>query len=210
MRVPLTGFAPDLDPTTPGVLTDCDSIVPTTSGLAAAMSLANAGLPALADVPTGAYATQLLDGSKRMFAATNGKIYENTSTTWTDRSRAGDYSGAQRQRFCVFGNNVLAANRSEVIGQAAPGAAFVDIAGAPQASILVSVAGFVMALDTSDATYGDRPDGWWCSGIRDQTQWTPALATQSENGRLIDTPGRITAGAALGDVCVAYKATSMY
>ena len=29
MRVPLTGFAPDLDPTTAGVLTDCDGIIPT-------------------------------------------------------------------------------------------------------------------------------------------------------------------------------------
>lgn len=67
-----------------------------------------------------------------------------------------------------------------------------------------------MAFDTNDGTYGDRPDGWWCSGLRDQTVWTPALATQAANGRLIDTPGKITAGAALGNACVAYKATSMY
>lgn len=210
MRVPLLGFAPDLDPETPGILTDCDSLVPTTAGLAAAMSLAATGLPALATVPTGAYATQLLDGSKRMFASSASNIYEGSGTTWTDRSRVGGYTGAQRQRFCVFGNNVLNANRSEPIGQAVPGGAFVDIATAPKASILVPVAGFVMALDTSDATYGDRPDGWWSSGIRDQTQWTPSLATQSENGRLIDSPGKITAAAALGDLCVAYKASSMY
>ena len=67
-----------------------------------------------------------------------------------------------------------------------------------------------MAFDTNDGTYGDRPDGWWCSGLRDQTVWTPAPSTQAANGRLIDTPGRITAGAALGSDVVAYKATSMY
>lgn len=30
MRLELTGFAPDLDPETPGVLVDCNAIVPTT------------------------------------------------------------------------------------------------------------------------------------------------------------------------------------
>jgi hypothetical protein len=210
VRAPLTGLGPDLDPTTPGVVVDGDAIVPTLQGLAAANSLAATGLPDLAAVPTGSYATLLLDGSKRMFASTNAKIYEATAGAWTDRSRAGNYSGAQRQRFCVFGNNVIATNRAEAIGQAAPGAGFVDIATAPKASIVVPVNGFVMAFDTNDATYGDRPDGWWCSGLRDQTLWTPSAATQAANGRLLDTPGRITAGAALGLDVVAYKASSMY
>lgn len=114
MRVPLTGFAPDLDPTTPGVLTDCDAIVPTVQGLAAAASLAPTGMPALAGTPIGAYSTQLLDGTKRFFATTATTIYEG-STTWADRSRVGGYTGTQRHRFCVFGNAVLASNRSEVI-----------------------------------------------------------------------------------------------
>lgn len=116
MKVPLTGFAPDLDPQTPGVLVDCDAIVPTTQGLSAAAGLAPTGLPALAGAPTGAYATTLLDGSKRMFASTATAIYEGGSTSWTDRSRVGGYTGTQRQRFCVFGNNVLNTNRSEPIG----------------------------------------------------------------------------------------------
>jgi hypothetical protein len=146
---------------------DCDSIVPTTQGLAAMNSLAITGQADLAAIPTGSYATTLLDGTKRMFASTATKIYEASGGAWTDRSRTGSYSGAQRQRFCVFGNNVIATNRTEGIGQAAAGAGFVDIAGAPKASIVVSVNGFVMAFDTLDATYGDRPDGWWSSGLRD-------------------------------------------
>lgn len=177
MRVPLTGFAPDLDPATPGVLTDCDGIVPTVQGLSAAASLAPTGLPALAGAPIGAYATQLLDGTKRFFASTATAIYEGAGTSWTNRSRVGGYTGTQRHRFAVFGNVVLASNRSEVIQAASAGASFADIATAPKAAILVSVNGFVMALDTTDATYGDRPDGWWASGIRDHTLWTPSLAT---------------------------------
>jgi len=38
VRLDLKGFSPDLDPATPGILTDCDGIVPTTQGLSAANS----------------------------------------------------------------------------------------------------------------------------------------------------------------------------
>lgn len=210
MRVPLTGFAPDLDPETPGVLIECDAIVPTLQGLSAANSPASAGLPALAATPTSAYGTELLDGTRRLFAATATKIYEASASSWTDRSRAGDYTGSERKRFTTFGNVVLEGNKSEIIGAAAAGAGFVDVAGSPAAKILVSAAGFVMALDTNDGVYGDRPDGWWCSGLRDHTTWTPSAATQAANGRLIDSPGSIRAGAALGNDVVAYKPTSLY
>lgn len=210
MKVPLTGFAPDLDPESEGVVVDCDNIVPTMQGLFAGHSLSASGQAALAATPTSAYTTTLLDGTRRLFAATATKIYEASGTSWTDRSRAGNYSGSEPQSFTVFGNVVLAANRSEVIGQAAAGAGFVDIATAPKAAILCTASGFVMALNTLDGVYGDRPDGWWCSGLRDQTIWTPAVATQAANGRLIDSPGSIRAGAALGNDVVAYKATSMY
>lgn len=210
MRVPLTGFAPDLDPAAEGIVTDCDSIVPTMTGLFSANSLVDVGQDALAATPTSSYTVTLLDGTRRLFAATTTNIYEASGSTWVDRSRAGNYTGVEPQAFCVFGNIVLNANRSQAIGQSSPGGAFADIATAPQASILVTASGFVMALNTNDGVYGDRPDGWWCSGLRDQTIWTPALSTQAANGRLLDSPGAIRAGAALGDDVVAYKATSMY
>lgn len=210
MKVPLLGFAPDLDPETPGVLIECDAIVPTLQGLAAANSPANVGLPALAATPTSAYGTELLDGTRRLFVGTATKIFEAAASSWTDRSRAGNYTGAERKRFTTFGNIVLEGNKSEIIGAASPGGAFADIAGAPAAKILVSASGFVMALDTNDGVFGDRPDGWWCSGLRDHTTWTPSAATQAANGRLIDSPGSIRAGAALGNDVVAYKPTSLY
>ena len=40
---------------------------------------------------------------------------------------------------------------------------FAPVAGAPKAKILAVLKGFVMAFNTSDATYGDSPDRWWCS-----------------------------------------------
>lgn len=210
MRLELKGFAPDADPATPGILTDCDAIVPTTQGLAAANSLVAADLPALAADATSAFSAELLDGSTRLFAATAAGIFEATSGTWTDRSRATGYTGTERQRFAVFGNVVLATNRTEVIGASSSGAAFADIATAPIAKDLCIASGFVMAVNVSGGTLGDAPDGWWCSAIRDHTSWTPSATTQATYGRLLDSPGAIRAGVALGADVVAYKDTSMY
>lgn len=210
MEAQLTGFAPDVDPATPGILTDCNAIVPTTQGLSSANTPITAGYPALTADVNSAYTAVLLDGTKRIFAANGARIDEATGGTWTDRSRVGGYTGTNRMRWATFGNNVLNANRSQIIGQAAIGGAFADITGAPSASFIVTAAGFVIALNVNQAQYGDAPDGWHCSGLRDQTTWTASQATQSQYGRLLDSPGPITGAAALGSDVVAYKATSMY
>lgn len=210
MRLELSGFAPDVDPASPGVLTDCDAIIPTLKGLAAANSAVDAGLDALSEAPNNAFVAELLDGTRRTFVSTAATIQEAGSTTWTDRSRVDGYTGSNRMRFCTFGNVTLATNRSEAIQQADPGADFEDIADAPKALLLVSASGFVMALNIDGMTLGDVQDGWGCSAIRDQEDWTPAAATQCVAGRLLDSPGPIVAGKALGDDVIAYKATSMY
>ena len=210
MRRNIAGLAPDLDSETDGVVVDCLDYIPTDKGFTAANSRQASTLPALAAAATGAYVGKLLDGTKRVMVSTATKIYEAGASSWTDRSRAGNYSGANPTRFAMFGNVVLSTNKSEVIQAASAGSNFADIAGAPSASIIDTAAGFVMALNTNDGVYGDRPDGWFCSGLYDHTVWTPSLATQCANGRLVDTPGRFTAGRALGNDFVAYKAESMY
>jgi hypothetical protein len=112
-------------------------------------------------------------------------------------------------RFAQFGDATIAANGADPLQQAISGK-FSDIPGAPVAKIVESVAGFVFALNTTDATDGARPDGWTCSGIYDQTVWTPSQATQCAKGRLIDTPGDIRAGKMLGADIIVYKETSMF
>src|SRR3546814_18741503 len=104
MRLEPKGFAPDADPATPGILTDCDAIVPTTAGLAAANSLVASELPALAADATSAFSAELLDGSKRLFAANATGIYAATSGGWTDSWRAPGYTGSERQRFAAYGH----------------------------------------------------------------------------------------------------------
>jgi hypothetical protein len=200
---------PDVDPTTDGALTDCDNIIPSTQGLTAGASPVDVGLGSIEPV-TGAVVSSLLDGTRRLIAGTQTKLYEATANSWIDRSRVGGYTGLNRWRFATFGNATLATNRVQVLQQSIASGNFADIAGAPAASILVTSSGFVLALNVSGGALGDAPDGWWCSGLYDQSVWTPSVAAQCANGRLVDAPGAITAGQALGDVVVAYKTASMY
>lgn len=210
MRHELIGFAPDVDPATPGVITDCNALIPTSKGMSAANSPVSAMYPPLPSAPRSAFVAELLDGSKRTFVATQNELQEAVAGAWVDRSRDGGYAGTNRTRFTVFGNAVLSTNRAEPIQQSLPGGGFEDIAGSPQALSLVTASGFVLAFNINGMTLGDQPDGWGCSALRNQTDWTPAAATQCVAGRLLDSPGPIRAAAALGGDVVAYKPTSMY
>ncbi len=65
-----------------------------------------------------------------------------------------------------------------------------------------------MALNVNDGS--EKPDGWHCSAVFDHTDWTPSNTTQANKGRLVATPGPLTAGARLGEYAVAYKGRSMF
>lgn len=207
----LIGFAPDLDPTTPGIMVDCSMMVPGTKGMRAAAGPVNAGLPALVAPAVGAALLTRLDNAKRFFAGTGSKLYERNGTSWTDVSRASPYTPITdgHWRFSQFGNASLATNGADPIQSSISGA-FADISGAPRALIIETVQGFVFAFNTTDATFGARPDAWWCSGIYDHTVWTPSIAAQCATGRLLDSPGEIRAARNLGADMIAYKERSMY
>lgn len=216
MRLPLNirGYCPDLNPTTRGIITSCTAIIASMKGMRAAPSGSDVGLNALAAACVGGAVIRKLDGTTRLFAGTTTALNENASgVTWTDRTRAvgGAYAlgEANRWRFAQFGDNTLAAAKSDTLQVSTTGA-FSNIAGAPKASIVETVGQFVMLLDTNEATYGDSPDRWFCSGIGDHTVWTPAIATQCATGRLTSTSGPIRGGRRLGDAMVAYKDRAMF
>ncbi|RYF31689.1 MAG: hypothetical protein EOO23_01710 [Comamonadaceae bacterium] len=207
---PLLGFAPDMEATTPGVITDCEHFIPYLTGMEAAPTPETpTGAPPLAADCRGAAVAVKLDNTRRVFGGTATHMYELSGGVWVDRSRAGNYTGGADTRwsFTQFGDTTLIANRADVIQRSA-GAAFADIATAPKAEIIFAVGGQVMALNTNDGA--EKPNGWHCSAIFDDTNWTPALATQAARGLLVATPGPISAGAKLGEYAIAYKNRSMY
>lgn len=211
---PLLGFAPDLEAPTPGVLVDCDQFIPYRTGFEAARDGATpTDVPALAAECRGAAVVTLLDGTRRVVAGTTTDIYELESGSWVDESRTvgGSYTGGADTRwsFTQFGDSTLAANRADTI-QRSTGSTlnFEDISGAPKAEIVFTVGAFVMALNTNDGS--EKPDGWHCCAAFDDTDWTPSVTTQSAKGRLVATPGELTAGLRLGEYAVAYKSQSLY
>lgn len=207
----LIGFLPDIDDHTEGVITDCEMVEPSMKGFVGAPSLITAsGVSALAAACKGASLNLQLDGTGRLFAGTATKLYE--STAWTDVTRAvgGNYTGSTDTRwsFAQFGNVALASNKVDEMQKSVSSGAFSNLAGAPKAKFIDTVAGFVMALNYNDGT--DTPDGWYCSAYQDYTDWTADIGTQCANGRLFDTPGEITGGKSLGGNIIAYKLDAIY
>lgn len=211
---PLLGFTPDVDPATPGAITDCTQLVPTLKGMKAAPSAASiSNLGALPAECRGAAVLQKTSGTRKTYAGTQTRIFELSSSTWSTAS--GTYTGSSENRWCFaqFGDISLATNDSDAI-QYATATTFTAIPGAPKARILVSTKDYVVALNTQDATaastFGDSPDRWWCAAFQDPTSWTINATTQATSGRLIGGGGEITAGKAFGDGLVAYKAREMF
>lgn len=209
------GYAPDLDPVTSGVFTNCANVIPTIRGFAGAPSPAVAGslTSALAAACQGAATLFENDGSSRFFAGTGTKLYEGGAASWTDRTRAsgGDYGAASdvRWRFAQYGNVSLAAIKSDTLQSSSTGA-FADVSGAPAAGIVETVGAFVFLFNTNEGTYGDSTNRWWCSALGDSTDWTPNVSTQCATGILTATSGPITAGRRFGEAIIAYKQKSMY
>lgn len=208
----LLGFAPDADPTTPGVLLDCVNFIPTEKGMESGPTGATPyDAPVLGAACVGAAVVNRLNDTRRIIAGTQSALYELIAGAWVDVSRTvgGAYSVGQDDRWSItqFGDATLAANKNDVI-QRMVGANFEDIAGAPKADVVFSVGGFAMALGVDDGTA--KFDGWHCSAAFDDTDWTPSITTQSTSGRLVSAPGRLTAGGRLGEYAVAYKSRAIY
>jgi len=204
--IPLVGFAPDAPPYAPGVVTECSNFIPFAAGFKGAPSAVATSVAALAAACRGAAATSNLSGTRRLFAGTGTALYEQSTTSWTDRSRGAGYTlgSDDRWSFIQFGNSTIAATPSALL-QRSTTAAFADISGAPKAKIVEAAQGFVMALNTDTSA-----DGWHCSAYLDDTDWALDVATQCVSGRLVGGSGAITAGRRFGDDIVAYKGGSMF
>lgn len=201
---PLLGFAPDLDPTTPGVITECANFVPYESGMKAANTPIDVGQAALASACRGSALTRDLSNTSRLFAGTSSNIYEAAGMTWNSAASGFALSADDVWRFAVLGNSPLAVCPSANL-QIYSAGVFSAITGAPKAKVVVVAKGFVMLLATNDPVYGDSPDRWYCSASFDPTDWTPNVATQCGTGRLVEGAGPLTAGLRMGDTIVAYK-----
>lgn len=70
------GYAPDLDPTTEGVVIDCQNLIPSVIGMKSAPSHVSAGVPAFSSPVISAMLVAKLDGTRKTYYGTSGSIYE--------------------------------------------------------------------------------------------------------------------------------------
>jgi hypothetical protein len=207
--IPFIGFLPDADEHLQGVITDCEMMLPTMKGYKGAPSFVSA-TDALSAACRGAAYVLKLDNSTRLFAGTQTKLYELAGTSWNDVSKVGDYvgSGDSVWRFAQFGDVSLAVNGTDAFQYSNGSGAFADLSGAPKAAVIETVQGFVMVGNYNDGS--SVPDGIYWSAYLDYSDWTPDVATQSGNLRLLDTPGEVRGLKRLGQYAIAYKEQSMY
>jgi len=213
---PFIGYAPDLDPQTPGIILDCNGVVPSVKGFKAAPAPIATGLPALAAACYGSASMRKTDDTTRIFAGTASHLYEGSTTSWTDRS--GTISGLgtnQRWRFAQFGDSILAAAKSEIVNFLDSATTFAACTTtAPKCGSIESVNNFVIGFDVNDQgalfDSANRPDGWWCAAKGGFGDWNPSITTEAATGTLKETPGKITGGRKFGYQCVAYKINAMY
>lgn len=210
----LKGFAPDLPSSTEGIALDCSQWIPYETGMQSAPTPV-AYSAALAAECLGAATLTKLDGTRRVFAGTAAALFELSTTSWTDVTGTTPNLGAGvRWSFAQFGDTSIAASIDTTLQSTVTGD-FADISGAPKVAIVESVlssgGGFVLGFNTIDGSFGTLPDGWWCCGLNDVTNWTPSIAAQCARGRLLGFEGKITAAKKFGsDRIVAYKSGSIY
>ncbi len=213
------GFAPDLDPTTPGIFVDTDQMFPAAAGYRPLRQLkveSTAG-----PLPTfpcyGAFFEQdAVDAGRAIFLASANKLYtyDILNSSFTDVSGNQTFIGpanpagyrSPRWRWTMFGADLIVLNPSDppqLIRAPQYNAASPLGGNPPRGSIVEAVGNFVFILDADG-------NDWSCCGIGDDTAWTPDIGTQAASGTLGDTPGPIVAAHALGANLLVYKQRATY
>ena len=170
------GFAPDADPTTPGLLTDCANLIPSELGMRPGPTVTPVGVAATPGDVRGALAAIDLSGNRLSVVGTTTALCSLTGNAWSDISgTGGPFALGNDERWALdqFANSTIASCRSAGM-QIATGGNFAPVASAPKAKILAVLKGFAMAFNTTDTTYGVSPDRWWCSAFLFQS--TPVIA----------------------------------
>jgi hypothetical protein len=161
-------------------LVEAQNCIPVDASYKPFIDILTAG-DALATDPLGAVSVIAATGAIEIYVGTAAKIYEQSGTSWTDRSGA-VYTTADYWRFIQFDDLVIGTNytdvpQSKTIGAGTNFAALATTGTAPFARQIGKINRFVFLGDTNDGTNGVVPYRvQWCA-IDDPTDWpTPGTA----------------------------------
>lgn len=232
-------YRPDLDPRTPGLLTDVRDMIPTEKGYRAAygetVNTAHTySVAANETYPTKVFASRWLSTPGGIvIVGTNQKlnVYDFTNG-FINVSKAGNYSLASgvypygedaRAAFdiCAYGDVIIACNRATATQSRSAldltiATLFADLsANAPAAATCCMASNFVFLGNVGNWSTGPAVTGTnnmlvW-SALGDHTGWVNnPTVTQCSYATFTDTPGPITAVRPLRDGVVVFKANAMY
>lgn len=213
---PLIAWSPDADSTSPGLISNVTNMIPTARGYAPDYGMSDAVINA-ATLPLRAISADLLQpgvSDPILVLGTTDGLYAVSAGLKT-LTRASPYNSAtflRAWRFAAFGPAVLAVQFNNVLQRtlgASAGTAMVNVSGAPTADTMCVQSGFVMLGNTYSTAGWAYVDGWWCSALQDETDWTLDVATQCARGRLTQTPGAIVRMVTYQNDIIAFKGTSI-
>lgn len=207
-------FAPDIDTSwsvNPGTLTRIDQFAPLQNRNYGSMSQTDGsstgGLTGADHIVS--YMFRQVAGTVRYltFRSANIDEYDNA---FTKTNRGTGYSTASNWCAAAWGNQIIAVSKANAT-QSSTGAGFTALGGSsPKAACVASNVNFVMMADVDDSGSNVYSDMVWWSAIRNPASWTPSLATQAGNVRLLDSPGPITALVAYRNLFVAFKENAIF
>jgi hypothetical protein len=135
----------------------------------------------------GGYSIQYYNGSTQLFAGDRTKLYTVDSSAATDVSKAGGYdldAGSDPYwDMTAFGEDVLAANLSELIQRFVPGGpTFLDLTEAPKAKHIATIGlqGTFLVLGHLDEAGTVSPNKVRWSGPGDLTDWASGVGLAGE------------------------------
>lgn len=134
------------------------------------------------------------------YVVTGTKIWQIAGAAATDRT--GGVTIGNQPMMTQYGNVTICAMGNSTATVNATGGNFAALAGAPQAEIVLVCANAVLYFNTNTSA-----DGWAASDVGDYTNYTTGEAA---SGRLIQTPGPITAAVAFGNDVIVFKSRSIY
>ena len=202
-------YAPDIDnawSVAPGALADINMFAPLQQGHYGSMASANYFTSSTltgSDIVS-AYMFRKVDGTVRFFVnrATNIDEYDSSATR---TNRATGLTSSTDWAMCAQGNAVIACSSASAT-QVSTGAGFSALGGGSlKAAHCASNFGFVMLANTDTSA-----DQVWWSALYNYASFTPSIATEAGNQRLLEAPGPITALASFRDGFVAFKDNALF
>lgn len=182
IRLNFGEWLPD-QPAVSGSLSEATNVYPVVNGYAPFPSTVSLGTPAseaLTNTFTGRYGSAV-----SMFAGSLSKLYKFNTTTlaYDDISKAGGYTASVLD-YAQYGSVMIVSNGVSKLQayNLTSSTAFADLsANAPAAKFVTVVRDFVVAGNVS----GFENKLWW-SDLNDETNWTPALTSQSDTQIMAD------------------------